>query len=259
MTVYCFGTSFTYGTNKDKPGGIVKRTYCDYLSKELDIPVINYGIPGAHNLEILEAVVELISNKNHYKPSLLIIELRQTISPLLVEKHDLLEQKMIGNKSYLKPVQYFGDNNFNQKYEKYWREENSWHIRDYWNKDVEGYCKINYKHNILFDAADLQILAIWHMIQNVCVNNNIPFKLFAYSHMGHIENKKNCHMYLDILNTFDWKNLEQNIFSFVAHAIHVKGDDWVDNERSSCGHYGEKMHEYLVDTIKDEVKELIGK
>lgn len=258
MTIYCFGTSHTYGENADQLEGKNEYTYCDYLSKAIDIPVVNYGMPGAHNLEILDAVVEVINNKDRYKPTAFIIELRESASPVLVEKHNHLDNKndchVISNTRHDNR-----QNKFSATYDKYWRNENSWKTRSTYNKDVEGYCNIHYKHNIMFDLTDLQILSTWHMVQNTCKFKNIPAKLFTFSPVGKIENNKNAHIYLDSLNTFAWKNLNKDIFTFITHTIDDKGIDWVEDNMASCGHYNETIHEYLADTIKDEIKELIGK
>ena len=257
MTIYSFGTSFTYGVNADQPEGQIEHTYCDYLSKAIDIPVVNYGMQGAHNLEILDAVVEVINNKDYYRPIAFIIELRESASPVLVEKHKHWNDKdncpIISNTRHdSRP------NKFRATYDKYWRDDSSWQTRSTYNSDVKGYCNIHYKHNIMFDATGLQVLSTWHMVQNICKSYNIPTKLFAFASIDKIEENKNAHIYLDGLNTFGWKNLQKDIFTFITHLINDRGLDWVKDNMSSCGHYSEAVHEYLANTIKDEIKELIG-
>ena len=258
MTVYCLGTSHTYGEYEDYPTKMVEKTYCDFLSEKINYPVVNYGARGSHNLEILEVLMEIIDKKDHYNPTAFIVELRESASPALVEKHasiEILDKLKIISRTREDPSQ----NIFSAKYEKYWRNENSWKTRSTYNKDVRGYCKVHYDHNIMFNLTDIQILTTWHTIQNLCNYHNIPVKLFAFSPVNKIEDNKENFKYLNGLNTFKWLNLDRNIFTFMTYVVNDKGLDWAESHVGSCGHYTEVVHEYLADLIRDEVKEMIGK
>lgn len=260
-TITCLGTSHTYGVCKGTFADNklpIEQSYTTLLSERLNAQVINYGRSGVSNIQLIEMAEQVCKQ---YKPDLIIAEMRWTIHPLMLEKH-LKYQDNVGlftrTREYdVAPDKYTG--RYQEIHYGYSRDKNlnrlgeklegivPKNMEEEFYRDVAGWVKIEFRHNIFHDQYKRQALSNMFHLAHVCRTHDVPVKIFVWAASN----------YNDVSEAnFDFMDLPTFSFfpkTFIEYAHELKGKDWVEAQHCGCEHYQLPIQELLVDTIEQEV------
>lgn len=263
MTIYALGTSHTYGECQGSPDNKINHPWPSIMSERLGVDVINYGRTGVNNLQLIEMAQHLCENN---KPDMIIAEMRWLPFPILIENHQTYQ-----NSENL-PHNLFSDTRHNKtNYDKYRYQyhsifrsqvdpENeskkpSWLDRypEQISRDILGYARINFFHNILYNQQLLQALGNMHHLSTLCKFYNVPAKVFVWAGIP-FNVVQDANLNLSGLNTFEFFKSGK---PFRIYAETQKSLGWIKKHECPCGHMDQDVHEYFVDTVIDEVKQLL--
>ena len=265
-TIACLGTSHTYGvckgtfTDNKLP---IEQSYTELLSQDTGAQVINYGRSGVSNIQLIEMAEQLCLQTP--KPDLIIAEMRWTVHPLMLEKHLAgTERRGLFSRtrySDTAPDKYSG--RYQEVHYGYSRPRNLDRLGDKLEgivpkdmeselyRDVAGWVKIEYNHNIFHDQYKRQALSNMFHLAHVCKTHDVPLRIFVWAASNFNDLSKSDFNFMD-LPVFDFFPK-----TFIEHAEELKGKQWVKQQHCECEHYKLPIQQLLVETISDEVKSVI--
>jgi hypothetical protein len=261
MTIYAIGTSHTYGECRDLPGDKVERPWTSIMAERLGIDVINYGRPGVNNLQLVEMAQHLCEND---KPEMIIAEMRWQPYPLLIEKHDTSEDYTTDLFSATRHNQ-SGNDKYRYQYYPLYRaqiltedqlKKISW-LNNYPEqkaRDIIGYARINFLHNVIQNQNLLQSLSNMHHITSICKFYNVPVKIFVWGGTP-FDVVSDAEVNLNGIDTFKFFS---SGMPFIIYAEKTKSRKWIEEYTCSCDHMMQPVHEFFVDTVIDEVKQILN-
>jgi hypothetical protein len=260
-TIACLGTSHTYGVCKGTFADNklpMEQSYTSILANRLNANVINYGRSGVSNIQLIEMTEHLCT---YDRPDLIIAEMRWTVHPLMLEKH-MKAQENNGlftrtRNNDVAPDKYSGY--YQEIHYGYSRDKNLNRLGDKLSgilpknmetefyRDVAGWVKIEFRHNIFRDQYKRQALSNMFHLAHVCKTYDVPLKIFVWAASNYSDVSESNFNFMD-LPTFSFFPK-----TFIEYAQELKGKEWVEKQHCECEHYQLPIQELLVDTILDEV------
>lgn len=265
MTIYAIGTSHTYGDCESAINKEIDNPWPKILSQRLDCEVVNYGRMGVNNLQLIEMAEHICKNN---KPDLIIAEMRWMPFPLLVEKHSVdqdytddlfsdTRHNSIKNDRYRSKYHGIQRSDLklthDGKFKLSTKSLSSQRVTDELLNDIIGFAKINFNHNVMHNQHLLQSLSNMHHLSAICKYYNVPVRVFVWAGITY-EIVEEAKLNLNGLDTFDFFSSGK---TFMNYAEEKRTNKWISKFDCGCGHWMEPVHEYFVDTIIDEVKQIL--
>lgn len=285
--VVALGTSHTFGSCSNSPDGALpdNETWAGYLSALLGMPVLNFGIPGVHNINLATVLTEFldISDSKIKNCKMVIMEPRIWDARSLVAS-DLFERPVPSKELYSNPL-FTSTRHYNRT--RTWHNEYMVNVTSNpqenlrvhesikktiqdngikWHKDFSQRwesCADAVVWSSGFSTMEIyQNLNYINICSKMCKFKNIPFKWFAFvskvSHSIDIEYRNALYNALQSLpnNVFDSKILAFD--DNVIRTFKLKNPDVEEKTiQCGCGHYTAALHEWIAYKIKNEIKDVL--
>lgn len=285
--IVALGTSHTYGSCSDNPDGMLpdNETWPGHTSNLMNMPVLNFGIPGVHNINLTTALMEFldIDDRRIKNCKMVIMEPRIWDARSMVAS-DLFERPVHPKVHYHNPI-------FTST--RHYERSRTWHD-EYMisvtsnpteNRRILAHAKkMNSENGIgwykdfsqrwessadaiiwssAFSTMEIyQNLNYINICSKLCKFKGIPFKWFPFvSKISQNLDIKYRNALFDALRSLPNNVFESQFSSFDHDAVKIFRLENPDiDERKlqcKCYHYKTEVYEWLANKIINEIRDLV--